>query len=573
MGNSFIPLPNFPFIFVLSKKILTTGGRMKKWILMAVAASFLGCAEKQPVDLIVYNAKVYTVDSLFSQAEAIAVKDGRFVAVGSNDDIRGAYSSATEVDASGRFIYPGFIDAHCHFYNYGLSLMRADLRGTGSFEEVLERLVSHYQQYKPTALLGRGWDQNDWKVKDFPDNHKLDSLFPDIPVMITRIDGHAVLVNSFLLNKAGITASTKVAGGEVILKDGKPGGVLLDNAIALVDSLIPMPEKKEQQEAIMNAEGKCFAAGLTTVADAGLDMGVILLMDEMQTSGQLKMRVYAMINPGKENYERFMYKGVYKTERMDVRSIKIYADGALGSRGACLLEPYSDAPGNRGLMVADEAQLRDICLRALNYGYQVNVHAIGDSAVRTMLKIYADVLARPNDLRWRIEHAQVVSPEDLKRFASFNIIPSVQPTHATSDMYWAADRLGAKRVKTAYAYRSLLEQNGWLAIGTDFPIENIEPLLSFYAAVFRIDAKGFPDKGWQAEQALSREQALRGMTIWAARSCFEEDVKGSIEAGKFADFVMLDSDLMNASAKEILNAHVIATYLGGEKVFSYKNEE
>jgi predicted amidohydrolase YtcJ len=540
---------------------------MKNRIIMILLLACAGCTHKEAVDLIIYNAKIYTVDSAFSTVEAFAVKEGKFVATGNTDYIRNHYESENETDAEGNSVYPGFIDAHCHFYNYGLSLQNADLRGTHSFEEVLLKLKDHYDTHHPAWLTGRGWDQNDWKIKEFPDNTAIDSMFPGLPVMITRIDGHAVLVSSEILKKANITSSTHVEGGEIVLKNGKPTGVLIDNAMNLVTTLQPAPSRDEQCNALLNAQKNCFAAGLTYVADAGLDKNIILLIDQMQKKDKIKMHVYAMLNPTVENYEQFMYKGVYCTDRLNVRSIKLYADGALGSRGACLLKPYTDDPQNYGLMVDARENLKDVCLRAYNYNYQVNIHAIGDSGVRTILEIFADVLTGPNDRRWRIEHAQVVAPEDFKLFSKYSIIPSVQPTHATSDMYWAGDRLG-NRVKYAYAYKELLEQNGWIAFGTDFPIERIEPLLTFYAAVARKDLDGKPTSGWQMDNAVSRELALKAMTIWAARSFFDEARTGSIETGKLANFVILDQDIMQVALDEIPKTKILATYVNGEKVYS-----
>jgi predicted amidohydrolase YtcJ len=540
---------------------------MPKWIVMIVLFFTAACVRKENADLLVYNARVYTVDSSFSVAESFAVKNGKILAVGTEQDMRARFDAGEYLDGQEKYIYPGFIDAHCHFYNYGLSLQRADLSGTRSFNEVLDVMKKHYNEHHPSWLIGRGWDQNDWKIKEFPDNSKLDELFPDIPVMLTRIDGHAAVVNSFVLKQACINSSTKIEGGEVVVKDGKPTGVLIDNAMELVLPLIPVPSLKDRLNALVEAEKNCFAAGLTTVADAGLDRDVIMLIDNLQKAGCLKMKIYAMLSPTQENFDKYMYKGIYMTERLNVRSVKLYTDGALGSRGACLLSPYADDPGNYGLMVETQEKLKDICDSALKYGYQVNVHAIGDSGVRTILNIFKKVLSGANGLRWRIEHAQVVANKDFPLFRQYSIVPSVQPTHATSDMYWAEDRLGSERVPNAYAYKKLMEQNGWIAFGTDFPIEKIEPLMTFYAAVFRKDLNGWPEKGWQMDDAVSREQALRAMTIWAARACFEDSQKGSLEPGKSADFVILDRDIITEIPLEILKTRVLMTFINGKMVF------
>jgi hypothetical protein len=540
---------------------------MKKWIIMILLFALVGCTGKKQADLIVFNARVYTLDNAFSIAESFAVKGGKIVAVGKEKDILAQFEAKEKLNAGGKYIFPGFIDAHCHFYNYGKSLQNADLRGTDSFDEVLDVMKKFNEAKHPRCLIGRGWDQNDWPVKEFPDNSKLDELFPDLPVVLTRIDGHAVLVNSYVLNKAGISGQTKVDGGEVLLRNGKPTGVLIDNAVELVNPVIPKTSLAEQVKALLGAEKDCFAVGLTTVADAGLDKNIILLIDSLQQSGRLKMKVYAMLSNTQENIKEFLNKGIYKTDRIDIRSIKLYADGALGSRGACLFQPYSDDSGNYGLMVENEEVLKYICLQAFDHGYQVNVHAIGDSGVHMVLKVFSEVLPDPNDRRWRIEHAQVVDPNDFKIFREYSVIPSVQPTHATSDMYWAEERLGPVRIRNAYAYKKPLDQNGWIAFGTDFPVEKIDPVLTFYAAVFRKDVKGFPENGWQMENAVTREQALKAMTIWAAKACFEDEEKGSIEPGKAADFIILDKDIYTVKPDDILKTSVLKTYINGQQVY------
>ncbi|MBN2173064.1 MAG: amidohydrolase [Bacteroidales bacterium] len=528
-----------------------------------------GCTEtKKKVDLIIHHATVYTVDDGFAIQEAFAVKDGKFIAVGSNQAILDNYKSKNMVDAEGRAVYPGFIDAHCHFYGYGYNLLkRADLIGTKSFGEVIEKIREHFDKYQPEWLEGRGWDQNDWDVKEFPTKELLDEAFPNVPVYLTRIDGHAAIANSEALKRAGITGQTKVNGGEVLLKNGEPTGLLIDNAMELVSNIIPLPDHDEIQKMLLAAEEKCFGVGLTSVHDAGLEKSTIDLIDQMQKDSLLKMRIYAMISPTGENLDHLLDKGPYLTDRLTVRSVKLYADGALGSRGAKIIEPYSDDPGNTGMFMFEPEYYKTICLRALEHGFQVNTHAIGDAGNRFVLNLYAEFLKGNNDLRWRIEHAQVVHPDDFKLFGEYSIIPSVQPTHATSDMYWAEDRLGQERIKGAYAYQQLLAENGWIPLGTDFPVEDINPIFTFYAAVSRKDLQGWPQGGFQPENALSREETLKGMTIWAAKAAFEEDVKGSIEAGKFADFLILENDLMKEQMADVPGIKVKSTWLNGEKVY------
>ena len=540
-------------------------------LLISLFVIFSCTQQKNNVDLIVYNAKIYTVDSAFTVAESFAVKNGKFIAVGNNDEILSKYSAKEKIDLQGKTVYPGFYDAHCHFYSYGLSLQNVDLRGTKSFDEVVRKVKNFADKHPENEwIIGRAWDQNDWDVKEFPENSKLNELFPDKPVVLRRVDGHALIANDIALKKAGITANTKISGGKIIVKDGKSTGVLIDNAMELMFKVIPKENEQVVRNALLDAQKKCFAVGLTAVDDAGLDKSTILLIDEMQKSGKLKMRIYAMLNPTKENADYFISKGIYKTDFLNVRSIKLYADGALGSRGACLLHPYHDDPGNYGFLVSAINFLDSLCHLAYENNYQINTHAIGDSANRVMLHLYGKYLKGKNNRRWRIEHAQVIAPEDFKLFAQYSIVPSVQPTHATSDMYWAEDRLGSKRIKYAYAYKDLLKQNGWIAAGSDFPVEEINPLFGFYAAVVRKDQKNWPENGFEPENAISRKEALKAMTIWAAKSNFEENEKGSIEPGKFADFVVTEKDIMKAPDNELFKIKVQQTFINGEKVYSSK---
>lgn len=535
--------------------------------LLLLAPFLISCNVKQKVDLIVYNATVYTVDSTFSIAEAVAIKNGKILAVGTNKELQRDYEAKEQVDAQGKFIYPGFIDAHAHFFGYGLSLQTINLIDTKSWAEVLQKTQLFATQHPEGWLVGRGWDQNDWENKQFPTKEKLDELFPDRPVLLSRVDGHAAIANQLALETAGIKPGDMLAGGLIAVKDGKLTGLLIDNAVDLVKNKIPLPDAALRSKALLDAQKNCFAAGLTTIADCGLDHEDVSFIDSMQQAGKLDMRLYVMLSDAQKNYDFLFAKGKIKTDRLNVRGFKIYGDGALGSRGACLLQPYSDMPHQHGFLLQDPVHFDSIAAKLHAKGFQMCTHAIGDSGNRTILNIYAKYLRGKNDLRWRIEHAQVVNEQDFSLFGANSIIPSVQPTHATSDMYWAGERLGRERVKNAYAYKKLKEQNGCLPLGTDFPVEDISPLKTFYAAVFRVDDAGFPEGGYQAENALTPEEALRGMTIWAARAAFEEHEKGSIQTGKLADFVILDTDLMKADATQVKKAKVIATYVGGKKVY------
>ena len=537
-------------------------------LMAALSLLLITCSgPRQGADLILTNGTVYTVDKAFSMAEAIAVKDHRILAVGSTREITEGYRAGQVIDLKGACVYPGWVDAHCHFFGYGMNLNAVDLTGTGSVEEILEVLEAFRAKNPGTWITGRGWDQNDWEVKEFPDKSVLDEHFPDTPVLLRRIDGHAAWANSLALDMAGVTSRSAVEGGTILLRNGEPTGILVDNAISLVASCIPPPTREEMARALVQAQGNCFGVGLTSVYDAGLSCDVVELIDSLQRSGALKIRMNTWLSPTEDNFTRFVEKGPTRTDYLTINTVKLFADGALGSRGARMIEPYSDDPGNLGLFVTPLEELEENCRRAYANGFAVATHCIGDAANRETLKIYASILGGKNDRRWRIEHAQVIHPDDFHYFGDFNIIPSVQTTHATSDMYWAGDRLGPERLRGAYAYRQLLEQNGWLPNGSDFPVEQINPLFGFYAGVVRKDQQGYPEDGFQMENAITREQALRAMTIWAARSGFEEDLKGSIEPGKLADLVVTREDMMSAPDSTLFGIQVQMTFLGGELVY------
>ncbi|MHA6281246.1 amidohydrolase [Salinimicrobium sp. CAU 1759] len=521
---------------------------------------------KEEADLLVINANIYTVDDEFSTAEAFVVKDGKFIAVGTSEELQEKYNAAEVYDAEGKTILPGLIDAHAHFYGLGTNMQAVDLTGTTSFKEVVSRITEFQEEKNTDFIVGRGWDQNDWEVQEFPVKDTLDLLFPDTPVAITRIDGHALLANQAALDAAGITVDTPAEGGEIEKKNGQLTGILIDNPMALVENAVPATSTEDQITALQDAQKDVFQYGLTTINDAGLDRSTIELIDSLQQAGELDVRIYAMISNTKENLDYFLDREPLKTDKLNVRSVKFYADGALGSRGAALKEPYSDKHNHFGALLSSVADFKETAARIANSAYQMNTHAIGDSANVVVLKTYDSLLANAGDRRWKVEHSQVIAPEDFQYF-SRNIIPSVQPTHATSDMYWAQERLGAEREKGAYAYKQLLDEAGIIALGTDFPVEKVSPFLTFYAAVARKDTQNYPEGGYMPEQALSREEALRGMTIWAAYSNFEDEEKGSIEPGKFADFVILDKDIMTISEDQIPEMKANATYLGGKKVF------
>ncbi len=537
--------------------------------ILSVLSVFMACSQKPSADLLLYNGTIYTVDSSFSKAEAMLIKDGKILAVGNKADLENKYAIKEKLDARGKFIYPGFIDAHAHFVGYGSGLLTVDLTGTTSWEEVIQRVTAFVKKNPDPAswIIGRGWDQNDWDKEEFPDNSRLNELFPQRPVILQRVDGHAAIANQAALDLGNVRAGMQLEGGSVETKNNLLTGILIDNAVDLVTRVIPPLSSQQYALSLMEAEKNCLAVGLTTIDDCGLGFKDVETIRQLQSEGKLNMRLYVMLSDDLENFNWLKKNGMIKTDQLNVRSIKVYADGALGSRGACLLAPYQDKPGWSGFLLKSQAHFDSVAAMIYQQGWQMCTHAIGDSGNRTILNIYGKYLKEKNDRRWRIEHAQVVNSNDLELFGKYSVVPSVQPTHATSDMYWAEVRLGAERIKGAYAYQQLMQQNGWIPLGTDFPVEDISPIKTFYAAVIRKDAKGWPKNGYQVENALSREQAIRGMTIWAARANFEETEKGSLEKGKLADFVILDQDLMNASEKELINTKVLSTYIGGKKRF------
>jgi predicted amidohydrolase YtcJ len=537
--------------------------------LAAFAAIFVfSCHTRQQAGLIIYHAKIYTVDSAFSTAQALAVKDGKILATGSDEAIKGAYEAPEVLDMGGQYIYPGFIDAHSHFVEYGETLFWAQLFGCASSGEMVQRVKVFADAHPGLAWIqGSGWDQNKFPGKGFPDNAMLNQLFPSTPVVLTRVDGHAVLANAKALELAGIHPGQTLVGGTIETKGGKLTGILIDNAERLVFKQVPQLSSEDAWQRLDSAQVHCFAQGLTTVSDPGLMRVAVERLDSLQRAGKLKMRVYVMLTDNKENLDYYLPKGPYKTDLLYVKGVKAYADGALGSRGACLLAPYTDRPGWQGFLLSPVAHFDSLAARLAGTDWQLCTHAIGDSGNRMILRVYNKYLKGKNDKRWRVEHAQVIDEQDFELFGRASIIPSVQPTHATSDMYWAGERLGPVRLKGAYAYKRLLQQNGWLPLGTDFPVEDISALKTFLAAVFRVDANGKPTDGFQRENALSREETLRGMTIWAAKADFLEKEIGSLEAGKRADFVILDKDLMSVPAMEVLQTTVISTYSSGVKVY------
>lgn len=534
-------------------------------LLLLLLLMSIGCGER--VDLLVHNAQVYTVNDNFDKVSAFAVKNGKFVAVG-GEELLEKYKPANTVDAQGLSIYPGFIDAHSHLLELGLNQFKADLKNSLGMNHVVQKLKEHQQIHNHNFIVGIGWDQNQWKDNSYPDNKVLNIAFPNTPVVLKRVDGHAYLVNNKAIEMAMINENTKIEGGQIIREKGKLTGLFIDNAMDLINGIIPEFSREQKVNAYQAAQELCFENGLTTVTEAGLSKENIYLLDSLQKSDLLKIRVYAMIENDRKSIDHFMDSGIHKTAQLNVRSVKIYADGALGSRGAALKSDYSDQKGHRGSLLLSKDSLKQIASLLAKNSFQLNTHAIGDAANQMVLEAYNEVLDSIEDPRWRIEHAQVMSPEDFQMFND-KIIPSVQPLHATSDMNWAVKRIGIQRLKGAYAYKDLLDWSGLLALGTDFPVEEINPFQTFYAAVSRKPPGAWSSQApFQEKNALSRYEALLGITKWAAYASFEENEKGSIEVGKYADFVILDQDIMRVAIDRVIDTKIVATILNGKIVFS-----
>jgi predicted amidohydrolase YtcJ len=533
-------------------------------------------AQEPRADLVITNARIYTVDATRPMAEAMAVRDGRVQFVGSERGALALSGASTRViDLGGHTVIPGMVDAHAHLTGLGSALRTVDLTGTASYDEVIERVSARAAEVPAgTWIVGRGWDQNDWGDTRFPAHEALSSAVPDHPVYLTRVDGHAALVNAAALAAAGVTASDADPEGGRIERtaDGEPSGVLVDAAMGMVGGAMPETPRDEQRTAIQMAIREANRWGLTGIHDAGVGRGTIDLYEEMARAGDYNLRNYVMIRSDDATLDHYFQRGPQNGlhgDRIWIRAIKISADGALGSRGAALLEPYSDEPGHSGLVITPGPRINEIATRALHAGFQVNTHAIGDRANRIALDAYEAAFAEvPRaDHRFRIEHAQILHPNEIPRFAELDVIPSMQGSHQTSDMYWAERRLGETRLLGSYAWRSLLDQGVIIPNGSDFPVEQVNPLISFKSSISRQDADGYPAGGWYPAQVMTRDEALKSMTLWPAYAAFQEDELGSLTPGKLADFVVLDRDIMTIAPESILGTEVVATYLGGRPVY------
>ncbi|HKS04992.1 MAG TPA: amidohydrolase [Gemmatimonadaceae bacterium] len=547
---------------------------MRKVLPLALGLS-VACspAAQDPADLLIVGGKVYTSDTAQWNAEAIAVKQGRVVFVGSRRDAMAYRGDSTQVeDVNGATVVAGIVDAHAHVANLGLRGI--DLMGTQTYDEIVQMIAERAKTTpKGEWILGRGWDQNDWPEKAFPTHQKLSAAVPDHPVALTRVDGHALLVNATAMRAAKLTASTRSPeGGQIEKANGAPTGVLIDNAMGLVRGVIPAPTGQQMRDAILAAQEQMVRWGLTGVHDAGASA---LAMDAYQAlgrEGKLSARYYIMLSDDaallKEWFARAPAIGEYDGH-LWVRMIKSYMDGALGSRGAALLAPYSDDAKNVGLLRTTPEHIQELAGQALQHGYQLGVHAIGDRANQLVLDAFEAALkANPKpDHRFRVEHSQILDPKDIPRFKSLGVIPSMQASHQTSDMYWAGDRLGDTRLKGAYAWHALIESGVIIPNGSDFPVEKVNPLISFHSSISRQDEKNWPAGGWRPEERMTRDQALLSMTLWPAMAAFQESELGTLTVGKRADFVVLDQDIMTIPAEQVLATKVLTTYVGGKAVY------
>jgi predicted amidohydrolase YtcJ len=527
------------------------------------------------------NATIFTAETVAAGTDqqpqrglGVLVRDGIIRDVAPIAELRRANAGARVIDAGNATILPGLVDAHAHLYGLGLSLETVNLTDTTSFDEVLDRVRARAATSgQGEWIMGRGWDQNDWTVKEFPTAAAVDAVVADRPVWLRRVDGHAAIANTAAMRAAGITRETADPEGGRVIRDsaGNPTGVFVDSAMDLIERVEPPVTFEQRKRRVAAAAQRIAEQGLTAIHDAGADNDTIRAVRELVDEGRFPIRVYTMLGDDDALLREWFARGPLNDHggRLTVRSVKLYADGALGSRGAALLAPYSDDPSNSGLMIATPAHIADVSQRAKASGFQVNTHAIGDRGVRNVLDAYERAGVNAAD-RFRIEHLQVISPEDIPRLARSGVIASMQPTHATSDMYWAEARLGARRVKGAYAWRSVLNSGARLALGSDFPVEEVNPWHGIYAAVTRQDQKAYPAGGWYPSEKLTLAEAIRGFTSDAAFAAFQEQSRGTIERGKIADFTIVQGNVFTAPAPDLFKTRVTHTIVAGDVVYSAK---
>ncbi len=541
---------------------------MKTFLILAITALlFQSCMKGESADLVIHNAKVHTMEDVEKLYDAIAIKDGKIIEVGSERQILNKYSAEKYIDAESKDVYPGFTDAHGHIFSYARQKLSVNLVGCKSYDEMLVRIEKYQSKHNRKFIIGRGWDQSRWKADDMPINNRLNELFPDIPVCLFRIDGHALLANDYLIEKSNviekfeqneelnqggyvITHKLRTIGynGKINISDTKlPTGVFVDNAMNPILDILPDFPTKEMHEAILEVQDELLSYGITGVHEAGLKHFEVEMVEELMENGSLPLNIYGMLLPTEANIEFAREHGIYQKDNLTIRSFKVYGDGALGSRGAFLKEVYSDKHDHHGYLTTSLKRMKEIANICEEVNYQMNTHAIGDSTNRVMLELYQDIYAIKPDHRWRIEHAQIVDPIDFALFAEAGVFPSVQPTHATSDQRWAESRLGEERMEGAYAYRSLLQQFGMLAIGTDFPVEMTDPFATIHSAVNRKNTENEPGNGFLKNENITFKQCLKGMTIWAAYAAFQENELGTLEKGKDATLVIFERPVKESS--------------------------
>jgi hypothetical protein len=545
----------------------------------------LACGPQvEPADKLFLNATVYTGNVAAPTAEAVAVKGNTIVFVGSNADAKRYQAGSTEViDLAGKTLLPGLADAHIHLMGVGEREMTLNLEGTGSLDEMLARVKERVAQAKPGEwVTGRGWIETPWTPRRFPTRQDLDAFSPNNPVLLGRADGHAAVANTAALKLSGVTRGTKPPAGGDILKDasGEPTGMFIDNAMYLVFAKVPPPSEANLDEAVVKGVERSLMLGWTQVHDAGGPWDDVIRFRRLSQAGQIKLRIYKAVQGPGDGADSLLKNGASVGEfdgRLTVRTIKGVLDGALGSRGALLLTPYSDEPSKIGLLLTPLEQYRPMLVSALKAGIQVETHAIGDSANRLLLNTYEEAFKavpeaerKVKEPRWRDEHNQIVDPADLPRFKQLGVIPSMEPSHAIGDLYFAPSRLGPERLKGAYAWGTLIKMGNMIAGGTDAPVERGEPMIEFYAAVARKSITGYSDSMWHPEEAMTRDQALKAFTLWPAYAAFEETKRGTIEVGKWADFTVLDQDIMKIAEPEILKTKNVMTVVGGEIVYRVK---
>jgi len=539
---------------------------------------FLSCTGVHQADLVFMNGKVATMNDNMTMLEAVAIKGDHILLTGSNQDVQVCIGSTTKViDLEGKLVLPGLIDAHAHFASYGAFLENLDLNGTTSYQQILDMVAERVKNvHRGEWIVGRGWDQNNWKNKKFPTLDALSKVAPENPVILTRTCGHAVLVNQKALDIAGITDETpNPPGGEILKKsNGKPSGILVDEAEELVRQHIPEMSPERFRETLVNAANDCLSKGLTGMHNAGTSLEQIEILKEMFSADKIGMRIYAMLADPKEgDFEKYLTENRidnYQNHFLKVGCVKLFADGSLGARSAALLEPYSDDPENRGLTVATNDHIYEIAKAALKTNTQVAIHAIGDRAIRNVLDAYEKALKEHprEDHRFRIEHSQIIAKADLPRYKKLGVIPSMQPASAVSDYDWTESRIGKARLWGAFAFRRFFDDGNIIPCSSDSPVESNDPLRGIFRAVTRQDENGQPEGGWLPDQCMTVEEAVRGYTIWAAMAAFQEDILGTVKTGKLADLTILDQNIFEIEPKEILNTNVVYTVVGGKIRYS-----